>query len=194
MGSIVKQKLKFFIILLLGFFLFLCISLKVAIAQPNPEFNAVKSPLEQKISYYVLQQTVNLALKDIGTQINIPVVVASNVKGKVAAGKYEGTARDILNQMVADLNLHWFFDGRAIQVTAVQDAVMHIVQFNSFSFESLKSALIMMNIDINGFPIRYDAYNNMGIVYGPPKYVATIETIAHHLALRSQQKPKVIRG
>ena len=152
------------------------------------------TPLDKKISYYVLQQTVALAIKDIGTQINLPVVIAANVKGKVAAGKYKGTARELLDQMVADSNLHWFYDGRTIQVTSVQDAVMHIVQLNSFSFGTLEKALEMIKFDTKGFPIRYDEYNNMAIVYGPPKYVATIEVVANHLANRARQKPDVIRG
>lgn len=152
------------------------------------------SPLEKKISYYVLQQTVGLAIQDIATQINVPVVIAHNVKGKVAAGKYEGTARDILNQIVADSNLHWYFDGRSIQVTSVQDAIMHVVQLNAFSFDALEMALHTINLDTKSFPIRYDSYNNMAIIYGPPKYVATIEVVAHHLATRASQKPEVIRG
>jgi type III secretion protein C len=121
-------------------------------------------------------------------------VIAPNVKGKVAAGKYKGTAREILDLMVADSNLHWFYDGRAIQVTSVQDAIMHIVQLNNYSLTNLEQALKQINFDTSAFPIRYDAVNNMAIVYGPPKYVATIEVVANHLANRSRQKPDVIRG
>jgi type III secretion protein C len=165
-----------------------------SVKQQITQQKTVKSPLDKKISYYVLQQTVALAVKDIATQLNLPVVIAPNVKGKVAAGKYKGTAREILDLMVADSNLHWFYDGRSIQVTSVQDAIMHIVQLNHYSFMNLEQALKQINFDTTAFPIRYDAINNMAIVYGPPKYVATIEVVASHLANRAMQKPGVIRG
>ena len=195
MNSIVK-KVYIFVGTFIGFLCFFSISLNVAMAQPMPSALSTPhtSPLDKKISYYVLQQTVALAIKDIGTQINVPVVIAPNVKGKVAAGKYKGTARELLDQMVADSNLHWYYDGRSIQVTAVQDAVMHIVQLSTFSFETLQHALSSIHLDTKGFPIRFDENSNMAIVYGPPKYVATIEVVAHHLATRAQQKPDVIRG
>jgi type II secretory pathway component GspD/PulD (secretin) len=200
------KKIYVFIGIVVGIFCFFFFSLNHAMAQPTKTMKipvpmpstatqaGSGNPLEKKISYYVLQQTVGLAIQDIATQINLPVVIAHNVKGKIAAGKYEGTARDILNQMMADSNLHWYFDGRSIQVTSVQDAVMHVVQLNSFSFGSLEMALHTINLDTRGFPIRYDAHNNMAIIYGPPKYVATIEVVAHHLATRASQKPEVIRG
>ncbi|MFT6071583.1 MAG: type III secretion protein C [Alphaproteobacteria bacterium] len=152
------------------------------------------APLNKRISYYVLQQSVGSAMKDIGTQVNIPVIISSNVQGKVAAGKYEGTAREILNQMVSDSNLHWYYDGRAIHVTNVKDAVMHVVQLNSFSFDTLMRTLHMIKLDTAGFPMRHDSENNLVIVYGPPKYVATVEVVAHHLANRAGRKPSVIRG
>jgi type III secretion protein C len=150
--------------------------------------------LEMHISYYVLQQSINSALKDVATQIGLPIVIAQNVKGKVAAGKYEGSARDILNALVADLNLHWYFDGRTIHVTSVQDAVMHVVQLNSYSFDTLSQALNTIKLDTREFPLRYDERNHMVIIYGPPKYVATIEVVANHLAVKARYKPDVIRG
>lgn len=160
----------------------------------QPQNNMNGSPLDEKISYYVLQQTVGSAIKDIATQLNLPVIIAPNVKGKVAAGKYKGTAREVLDMMVADSNLHWFFDGRSIQVTSVQDAIMHVIQLNRYSLMNLEQALKQINFDTTAFPIRYDEVNNMAIVYGPPKYVATVEVVAHHLANRAKQKPDVIRG
>lgn len=188
------KKIYIFLNIVCGFFFFMSCNITMAQTMtPTLQMRPVP-PLEKKISYYVLQQTVGLAMKDIGTQINVPIIIAQNVKGKVAAGKYEGTAREILNQMVADSNLHWYYDGRSIQVTNVQDAVMHVVQLSSFSFSSLEMALNTINLDTKGFPIRYDEHNNMAIIYGPPKYVATIEVVAHHLATRSLQKPNVIRG
>lgn len=184
------KKIYWFLGFIFAVFCFFAISYSIALANTTQ----AKTPLDTNISYYALQQTVRMAMKDIGTQINVPVIIASNVKGKIAAGKYEGKAREVLDQMVADANLHWYYDGRAIQVTNVKDAVMHVVQLNTITFDTLKQTLEVIKLDTEGFPMRHDASNNMVIVYGPPKYVATIEVVAHHLSNRAKFKPDVIRG
>lgn len=155
------------------------------------KFNA---NLDKQISYYVLQQSIRAAMKDIGTQIGVPILIAPNVKGKVAAGKYKGTARAIFDQISADAGIHWYFDGRAIQVTNVKDAIMHVIKLGGFNFNDLIYTLHLIQIETNNFPIRHDKDNNLVIVYGPPKYVATVEVVAHHLTLRAREKPSVIRG
>ena len=177
------KKIIFFITIF-----YICVTSAFAVPQPE------NYPLDRKITYHVLQQDIRSALRDISTQVGIPVVVASNVKGKVAAGEYKGTARDVMNMLVADLNLHWYYDGRSVQVTTVQDAVMHVVRLNTFTFDALDNALKMIYLDTKEFPLRYDAHNNMVVVYGPPKFVATVEVVAHYLTMRAKDKPNVLRG
>lgn len=174
-------------------FLIVCFAYVALPAFAN-EVQKTKNPLDQDMAYSVLQQDVRGALRDISTQMGIAINVASNVKGNVASGNYKGTGREVLDQMVSDLNLHWFFDGRSIYVTAVSDAQMKILRLNSFSVASLEKALKNIYLDTNNFPLRYDEYNNMVTLYGPPRYVAMIEVVAHYLTMRANDKPQVLRG
>ncbi len=150
--------------------------------------------LDKNIQYYVLAQDIRGALQDVSSQIKIPIVPAANVKGKASAGKYAGKARNVLDSLTADLNLHWYFDGRTIYVTPVQDALMHVVRLKSFNFKSLSEALDAIKVDTKQFPLKYDPENNMAVVYGPPRYVATVEVVAHYLTLRGLDKPAVLRN
>lgn len=150
--------------------------------------------LLQKVSYNVLQQDVRSALKDMSTQIGVAINVATNVKGNVAAGNYQGTAREVLDQMVADLNLHWFYDGRSIYVSTAGDAQMKILRLNHFGVDDLEVALDNIMLDTRNFPLRFDEYNNMVTIYGPPRYVAMVEVVAHYLTMKVNDKPKVLRG
>ncbi|MEM6603549.1 MAG: hypothetical protein AAF621_05820 [Pseudomonadota bacterium] len=152
------------------------------------------SPLDREIVYTVLQQDIKSALKDMSTQMNTAITVASNIKGKVAAGEYRGRGRDILDQMVADLNLQWFYDGNAIYVSNISDAQMKIMRLKDFSIDTLEAALTNIKLDTSSYPLRYDAYNNMVTVYGPPRYVAMVEVVAHYLSMRAMDRPSVLRG
>ena len=100
----------------------------VSIAFTPAYGKSYKAPLNQEVVYNVLQQDIRSALRDMSTQMGVPINMASNVKGKVAAGEYRGTSRQVLDQMVADLNLHWFFDGRSIYVSNISDAQMKILR------------------------------------------------------------------
>lgn len=153
-----------------------------------------KEKLKSQISYHVLQQDVRSALKDISTQLHIPIHLASSVKGKVAAGEYKGSGEEILDQIVSDLNLQWFFDGNSIYISNIADAKMRIIRLNNFTIKSLKKALENIDLDHTAYPLKHDPYNNMVSVYGPPRYVAMVEVVAHHLTLRGKEKPHVLRG
>ena len=59
---------------------------------------------------------------------------------------------------------------------------------------NLYQALENIHLDTEGFPLRHDDYNNMVTVYGPPRYVAMVEVVAHYLTMRKQDKPTVLRG
>lgn len=184
--------------------MFRCLTLFVAVilsfvtatsvraAEPNAELYV--TPLDQNIQYYVLAQDIRGALRDVSTQIGVPIIAASNIKGKAAAGKYEGKARDVLDSLASDLNLHWYYDGRSIYVTGVQDSVMHVVRLTNFSYDNLHQALKLIKVDTEQFPIKFDEANNMAVVYGPPRYVATVEVVAHYLTMRSRDKPAVLRN
>lgn len=161
----------------------------------SPAYGAQdKTPLKQEVVYNVLQQDIRSALRDMSTQMGVPINMATNVKGKVAAGEYRGTSRQVLNEMVADLNLHWFYDGRSIYVSNISDAQMKILRLKDFTMNNLTQALHNIYLDTESFPLRHDDYNNMVTVYGPPRYVAMVEVVAHYLTMRKQDKPTVLRG
>jgi type III secretion protein C len=172
----------------------ICVLICLFYAQSVYATTSRENLLDKQVEYNVIQQDIRSALKDMSTQMGIPINVASNVKGNVTAGNYAGTARKILDEMVADLNLQWFFDGRSVYVTSISDAQMKILRLQDFTMPTLEAALDNIWLDTQNFPLRYDEYNNMVTVYGPPRYVAMIEVVAHYLTMRVNDKPKVLRG
>jgi type II secretory pathway component GspD/PulD (secretin) len=169
--------------------------------QNGKSTNQILSPqtgltsLEQNMDYYVLQQDIRSVLEDISSVIKIPIITASNVKGKATAGQYSGAAMQVITNITHDLNLHWYFDGSTIYVTRVSDAITHIIPLQGISVQELVYALQKATTSAKQFPFRYDDHNNIIVLYGPPKYVAFIEMLAQSLIhQKMRSKPNVLFG
>jgi type II secretory pathway component GspD/PulD (secretin) len=166
---------------------------------PPPPAPTIDAPADTEgypsVNYYIINQDVRSAMSDISKILNVPITLANDVKGKATAGKYSGTPVQILDKLCADLGLQRFYDGNTLYISKASSAMTKVLDLKNISMADLTAGLTQVGIDLQQFPVRFDAERNLAILYGPPRYIAVAEAVAAQIIQnRARSRPSVLRG
>jgi hypothetical protein len=77
--------------------------------------------------YVVIEQDLKDALLEFGRNINVPVKVSDEVKGKLRGDSGSGTAEEFFKRLVASHGLVWYFDGSVLHVNAASELRTEVI-------------------------------------------------------------------
>lgn len=144
--------------------------------------------------YVVIEQDLKDALIEFGRNINIPVKVSDEVKGKLRGDVVSGTAEDFLKRLVASYGLVWYFDGSVLHVNAASELRTEVIDLGRILPSDVVYKLTKLGIADPRYPIRITPGASVVSISGPPPYIVLVrQTLA---AMARQQEPavRVFRG
>lgn len=116
-------------------------------------------------------------LREFAAQHGVGVFIDPEVKGELT-GRYELTARSMMELLSRTFGLIWYFDGRVLYVypaTAVESAVVRLPDGSPAQFQR---TLDRLGISDSRFPISFDADNGNALVSGPRRFVELVRQAA----------------
>lgn len=127
-------------------------------------------PSWQRASMHYVARNTPLAdvLRDVGTAGGVPFDVAREVRGTVN-GSFDEEPSSVFQSLVDAYGLAWYFDGRAIHVSAPADVRSRTIAFAPMTRESVATLLQSLALDDPHLPVRYS--DTTAKVSGPSRYV-----------------------
>src|SRR5215471_7622238 len=77
--------------------------------------------------YLVIDQDIKEVLTEFGRNIDVPVEVSDQVKGRLRGQLPVATAREFLNQLCESYGLVWYFDGAALHINAKSEIKTELI-------------------------------------------------------------------
>jgi type III secretion protein C len=133
----------------------------------------------KKVVYAAIEQKdLRAFLRELAAQQGVGVFVDPEVKGELAAGRYELSPRSMMELLGRTFGLIWYFDGRVLYVypgTSVESAV---IRLNDSSSTQFQRTLERLGIADARFPISFDGERGAVLVSGPKRYVELVRQAA----------------
>ncbi|WP_296246182.1 type III secretion protein [Pseudomonas sp. UBA4194] len=146
----------------------LCAASSVAAQEDEPW-------LLQPYDYLVIDQDVRGVLGELGRNLNVPVVMTEQVKGKVHGKLKAGSVHEFISRVTSANGLVWYFDGSTLFVDSDKNLQNRI--FDTSRLNALAVDATLQQLAFNGerIAVDYDAAHSVVSVSGPPGYVAMVD-------------------
>jgi type III secretion protein C len=133
----------------------------------------------KKVVYAAIEQKdLRAFLRELAAQQGVGVFVDPEIKGELAAGRYELSPRSMMELLGRTFGLIWYFDGRVLYVypgTSVESAV---IRLNDSSSTQFQRTLERLGIADARFPVSFDGERGTALVSGPKRYVELVRQAA----------------
>ena len=137
--------------------------------------------------YVVIEQDLKDALVEFGRNINVPVKVSDEVKGKLRGELAGGSAEDFFKRLAASYGLVWYFDGSVLHVNAASELRTEVIDLGRIPPSDVVNKLSKLGIADPRYPIRTTPGASVVSISGPPPYIVLVrQTLA---AMARQQAP-----
>jgi type III secretion protein C len=137
--------------------------------------------------YVVIEQDLKDALIEFGRNINVPVKVSDEVKGKLRGDVGAASAEDFFKRLTASHGLVWYFDGSVLHVNSSSELRTDVV-----------AKLSKLGIADPRYPIRTTPGSGLISVSGPPPYIVlvrqTLIAMARQIPQGEDTRVRVFRG
>jgi hypothetical protein len=77
--------------------------------------------------YVVIEQELKDALIEFGRNVNVPVKVSDEVKGKLRGDLGAGSAEDFFKRLTSSHGLVWYFDGSVLHVNSASELRTEVI-------------------------------------------------------------------
>jgi type II secretory pathway component GspD/PulD (secretin) len=126
--------------------------------------------------YIVIDQDVKDALTEFGRNVNLPVAVSDQVKGRVRGRLPIGTAEEFLTGLCDSYGLVWYFDGSMLHVNAMTELRTELIEVGRAPALELVNKLGKQGLGIEDPRYVVKATTDAGIisVSGPPPYISLV--------------------
>jgi type II secretory pathway component GspD/PulD (secretin) len=147
----------------------------VALVGLNPSVRASepKWPPGQ-YKYLVIDQDIKEVLTEFGRNIDVPVEVSDQVKGRLRGQLPVATAREFLNQLCESYGLVWYFDGAALHINAKSEIKTELINIGRLPVKNVTDELDKLGIADPRFPVRTTADGAVISVSGPTPFIALV--------------------
>jgi len=132
--------------------------------------------MDEPYAYVVVDQEVRAALEAFGRNLDLPMDIATDVKGKAQRNLRADTAGEFLDRLCNGSGLSWFYDGRVLHVTSLDALAVRQVAADGAEYEALRGALDDQGVV--GLHLGLEPSVHGGgelVVAGPPAYLALVE-------------------
>jgi type II secretory pathway component GspD/PulD (secretin) len=138
--------------------------------------------------YVVIDQDVRDVLTEFGQNINIPVKISDQVKGRIRGPLDVATAERFLKTICASHGLVWYFDGSVMHINVASEIETAFIDLRRLQPQELSDKLLKLGYADPRYPIKATTTADVVSVSGPPPYLALIrETVA--AMVRSAPRP-----
>jgi len=148
--------------------------------------------------YVVIEQDLKNALTEFGRNINVPVRVSDEVKGKLRGDMGAGSAEDFFKRLTASNGLVWYFDGSVLHVNAATELRTEVIDLGRILPTDVVAKLTKLGIADPRYPIRTTPGSGVISISGPPPYIAlvrqTLVAMARQVPLGEDTRVRVFRG
>jgi type II secretory pathway component GspD/PulD (secretin) len=147
----------------------------VALAGVNGSARASEPKWPQgQYKYLVIDQDIKEVLTEFGRNIDVPVEVSDQVKGRLRGQLPIATARDFLNQLCESYGLVWYFDGATLHINAKSEIKTELINIGRLPAKNVTDELDKLGIADPRFPVRTTADGAVISVSGPTPFVALV--------------------
>ncbi|SMX56473.1 RhcC1 protein [Bradyrhizobium sp. ORS 285] len=137
-------------------------------------------------SYTVLDQDLSATLQEFGNNLNVRISVSAEVKGRVRGRLPDLPPQDFLDRLTALYNLHWYYDGLVLYVSAAHETQSRLLALGPIGFDALKSALDALNISDQRYIVKPAPGDGLVLASGPPRFVALVDQTLKGLVAAAQ--------
>src|SRR5262249_16782908 len=103
--------------------------------------------------YLVIDQDIKEVLTEFGRNIDVPVEVSDQVKGRLRGQLPVATAKEFLNQLCESYGLIWYFDGAALHVNAKSEIKTELINIGRLPAKNVTDELTKLGIADPRFPV-----------------------------------------
>ncbi len=129
--------------------------------------------------YLVIDQDIKDVLTEFGRNVDVPVELSDQVKGRLRGQLPVTTAKEFLNKLCASYGLVWYFDGATLHINARTEVKTELMNIGRLPVKNLLDELKTLGIADPRFPVRSTADGSVISVSGPPPFITLVrQTLA----------------
>ena len=148
--------------------------------------------------YVVIEQDLKDALIEFGRNINVPVKVSDQVKGKLRGDLGSGSAEEFFKRLTASQGLVWYFDGSVLHVNSASELRTEVIDLGRIQPTDVVSKLTKLGIADPRYAIRTAPGSGVISISGPPPYIVlvrqTLVAMARQVPQGEDTRVRVFRG
>lgn len=145
---------------------------------------------QEPYRYTVLDQDLRLALREFGANMNLRITLSDAVQGRVRGRLPELPPREFLSWLSTQYGFDWYYDGYAVNVTALSEGVTKIISLSGITFPQLKATLDTLGLSDPRYLVQPHQSPELVLVAGPPRFVELTEQAAALLMQRASREPQ----
>ncbi|CAM2065476.1 type III secretion system outer membrane ring subunit SctC [Sulfidibacter corallicola] len=135
----------------------------------------------------VREESLTMVMQNFCADQGIVAVISENVVGKVS-GKFTKLApSDFLDQMTSAYGLIWYFDGAVLYLHPASEIQTTLITMSFAKVGRLVTALKLVELYDERFPLKTLEEEGMVYVSGPPRYVELVTQTAGGLEANAQR-------
>ena len=148
--------------------------------------------------YVVIEQELKDALIEFGRNINVPVKVSDEVKGKLRGDVGAGSAEEFFKRLSASHGLVWYFDGSVLHVNSSSELRTEVIDLGRSCRRMWWPSSPSSASPIRATRIRTTPGSGLISVSGPPPYIVlvrqTLIAMARQIPQGEDTRVRVFRG
>jgi len=124
--------------------------------------------------YLVMDQDIKEVLTEFGRNIDVPIDISNQVKGRLRGRLPATTAKKFLDKLCESYGLVWYFDGAAMHISAKSEIKTEVISIGRLSVGDLDDELNKLGIADPRFPIRAAPGSGVVSVSGPAPFITLV--------------------
>jgi len=154
--------------------------------------------------YLVIEQDIKDVLIELGRNIDVPVEVSSQIKGKLRGRPPGNTAREFLNHLCDNYGMIWYYDGAVMHVSTRSEVRTELMNIGRLSVPDLNDELKKLGIADPRFTVHHVPGSDVVSVSGPAAFIAQVRQAvtaltgtsvpAHEEKFEDESRVRVFRG
>jgi len=124
--------------------------------------------------YMVIDQDIKDVLAEFGRNIDVPVDVSDQVKGRLRGRMPAESAEQFLTKLCDSYGLVWYFDGAVLHVNAKTEVKTELMNIGRLAARELTDRLNALGIADARFAVRSTPDAGVVSVSGPPPFLSMV--------------------
>jgi type III secretion protein C len=124
--------------------------------------------------YLVIDQDIKGVLSEFGRNIDVPVDLSDQVKGRLRGRLPTASAKEFLDSLCESYGLVWYFDGAVLHVNAKAALKTELISIGRLPPSEVTGKLGKLGIADPRFPVRSTPDAGIVSVSGPPPFISLV--------------------